>query len=452
MAGDLQHIHDPAKAEDFARALGLQIGGGGHPFVGPWGTKGLYAYKSGKYSGMAFFGTGGIEIQRLSIPHESDKYRPWNRYDPDIPSHIRKKLIELEDDDTTSIGQPPQPARTQSTRNGVEKIALKSVHGKFLSAQPDGRAEWNRVTPCDWEFFELGERDGRKITLKSTHGKYVSAQPDGSVQINRDHAPPTGWEEFTVETRPGPNPGDAHDFVHLKSVHGKYLSAQPDGTAQWNRDHAPPGGWEDIQFVPYSTQNQEAAPTQSHEPAPNRREDSIEIFEAVAGKPVRFKINNRPSSNDAWVGIYPVHVTNNQDHGAQNVRWKWLRDIDVNNASFPKQAAGSYSIRVFSDGGHTLHERKDFTVEAAPIDPVAVKSTRKKAWIGLAIGLLLLAPGFLLLILALAEDSNMRESLLELSKSKMRTDKETGDSKFSLRGYQVILMETVSMITVKKPT
>ena len=94
MAGDLKHIHDPAKAEEFARALGLQIGGGGHPFVGPWGTKGLYAYKSGKYSGMAFFGTGGIEIQRLSIPHESDKYRPWNRYDPDIPPHIRKKLIE----------------------------------------------------------------------------------------------------------------------------------------------------------------------------------------------------------------------------------------------------------------------------------------------------------------------------------------------------------------------
>ena len=57
MAGDLQHIHDPAKAEEFARALGLQIGGGGHPFVGPWGTKGLYAYKSGKYSGIAYFGT-----------------------------------------------------------------------------------------------------------------------------------------------------------------------------------------------------------------------------------------------------------------------------------------------------------------------------------------------------------------------------------------------------------
>ena len=60
---------------------------------------------------MAFFGTGGIEIQRLSIPHESDKYRPWNRYDPDIPAHIRKKLIELEDDDSTALVNPqPAPA------------------------------------------------------------------------------------------------------------------------------------------------------------------------------------------------------------------------------------------------------------------------------------------------------------------------------------------------------
>ena len=81
----------------------------------------------------------------------------------------------------------------QSIRNDVGKRALKSIHGKYLSAQPDGRAEWNRAIASDWEFFELGERDGRKITLRSAHGKYVSAQPDGTVQINRDHAPPTGW-------------------------------------------------------------------------------------------------------------------------------------------------------------------------------------------------------------------------------------------------------------------
>ena len=35
------------------------------------------------------------------------------------------------------------------------------------------------------------------------------------------------------------------------------------------------------------------------------------------------------------------------------------------NASFPKQVAGSHSIRVFSDGGYTLHARKNFHVEKA---------------------------------------------------------------------------------------
>ena len=82
MAGDQRHIHHPAAAEEFARALGLQVGGAGYPFVGDWATKGLYAYRSGQYNGIAYFGTGGSERDRLTIPHESEKYRPWNRYDP----------------------------------------------------------------------------------------------------------------------------------------------------------------------------------------------------------------------------------------------------------------------------------------------------------------------------------------------------------------------------------
>ena len=105
-------------------------------------------------------------------------------------------------------------------------VALKSVHSKFLSAQPDGRAEWNRDIASVWEFFHVENR-GDKIALKGAHGMYVSAQPDGSVQINRRDAPPGGWEEFTVEDR-------GNNVVCLKSCHGKYLSAQQDGTAQWN--------------------------------------------------------------------------------------------------------------------------------------------------------------------------------------------------------------------------
>ena len=398
-------------------------------------------------------------------------------------------------------------------------VSLRSVHGKYLSAQPDGRAEWNRDHASTWEYFQVEQRHNGKITLKGAHGKYVSAQHDGSVQINRDAAPPGGWEEFTVEDR-------GNNVVCLKSCHGKYLSAQQNGTAQWNRDHAPRGGWEDIQFVQQGatgqqqpatttasmpsyvivaqagspevngnyefmpgkhenrhfstiaghyqhTQNPEIfiafqdcgtnhqrpewnkwmiiskigvlyaahtggkigvppregvwenvdwghpgapggkhpAPTVYHPPenaaktqerAPARWQESIEILEAVPDKPVRFKINNRPSSNDAWVGIYPPNAPD-QDHGEENKRWKWLRNLDANNASFPKQAVGDWSIRVFSDGGYTLHERKDFQVKAQtvapqPLDETAEKPGRGRIRFAALLGIFLMLPGLPLLI------------------------------------------------------
>ena len=149
-------------------------------------------------------------------------------------------------------------------------VSLRSVHGMFLSAQPDGRAEWNRGVANEWEYFYLEKRQGGKITLKGAHGMYVSAQSDGSVQINRKAAPQGGWEEFTVEDRD-------NNVVCLKSCHGKYLSAQQDGTAQWNRDYAPPGGWEDIQFVQQSDTGQGAA----------QAPESIEILEDGPGKPAQ---------------------------------------------------------------------------------------------------------------------------------------------------------------------
>ena len=269
-------------------------------------------------------------------------------------------------------------------------VSLRSVHGKFLSAQPDGRAEWNRDVALDWELFNVEPRTGGKIALKGNHGMYVSAQPDGTVQINRRAAPPGGWEEFTVEER-------GNNVICLKSYHGKYLSAQQDGTAQWNRDHAPPGGWEDIQIVPQATP--------IREPVPTRQQESIEILEAVKGKPVRFKINNLPSSNDAWVGIYPPNASD-QDHGAENNRWKWLRNIDVNNASFPKQVAGRHSIRVFSDGGYTLHARKNFHVETAE------KPRRERIGFAALLGIFMMLPGLPLLIIGSTSTDEGRLAML----------------------------------------
>lgn len=58
-----------------ALAAGLALGGGGYDFVGKYSTKGCYAYESGKYANIAFYGEGGLRPQR-ETSLKSPKYRP----------------------------------------------------------------------------------------------------------------------------------------------------------------------------------------------------------------------------------------------------------------------------------------------------------------------------------------------------------------------------------------
>ena len=542
MEGSQEHIHDPEKAAEFARALGLSVGGH-HPFVGDWLVKGLYAYRSGKYKGQAYFGTGGSESDRLKDTYNSikpgeshQKYRPWNRDDPKIPEGIRQKLIRLEDrmnltgkpstkplsrdmlrgenilvsehsipeyngiytiqdneingkpwfknysgcilyfynansggypswslDDRSqdgtndwfrggwieppNSGGPPLGTRRWEEAGTIKmesvsipdesgetflnsdssmlqgEISLKGVHGKYLSATPEGRAVWDDDVAHLGEYFRVEQRQNGKIALKGAFDMYVSAQLDGSVEINRREA--LEWEEFTVEYR-------LNDLVCLRSCHGKYLSAQPDGTAEWNRDHAPRGGWEEIQIEQLnpdlthevdseSTKNAakiafgigiflimpglplliigststsedrlamiipgailfclgsfsilvsaivglslrgKSVLTQNTDSTKLVQNPSIEILEAVVGEPVRFRIKGQANVNDAWVGIYPSSLED-KDHGEEGDRWKWLKDIDLDSASFPEQSEGRWSIRVFKDGGYAVVSRVDFDI------------------------------------------------------------------------------------------
>ncbi|MBL6891828.1 MAG: hypothetical protein ISR22_07270 [Candidatus Poseidoniaceae archaeon] len=91
----------------------------------------------------------------------------------------------------------------------------------------------------------------------------------------------------------------------------------------------------------------------------------INILEARAGKPIRFNVNNRPSGNEAWFGLYPDRATD-QEHGEMNHRWMYFRDVAQQNTLYlPPQSAGRWSIRVFSDGGYNQIERLDFDITGA---------------------------------------------------------------------------------------
>ena len=99
---------------------------------------------------------------------------------------------------------------------------------------------------------------------------------------------------------------------------------------------------------------------------------SLEVLSFNHNQPIRFRINNPPQGNDAWVGIYPA-AADDRDHGD---RWQWLRDIDVSNATLPGQAMGQWSIRVFSDGGYKIHQRVDFEILEGYKDEVWMRNAR----------------------------------------------------------------------------
>ena len=71
----------------------------------------------------------------------------------------------------------------------------------YVSTQPDGSVQIQSrraAPPGGWEEFTVEERGNNVICLKSCHGKHLSAQQDGTAQWNRDHAPPGGWEDIQI--------------------------------------------------------------------------------------------------------------------------------------------------------------------------------------------------------------------------------------------------------------
>jgi len=122
-------------------------------------------------------------------------------------------------------------------------FGLKSVHGKFLSAQPNGDVEWDRDSYNSYEkisFEQSGENTGY---LKSVHGKYLAATNDDKLQWDRTWK--RSLEVFTVY--------QYEDKIALESAHGKYMSAQDDGTVDVDRTDK--GSWEWFIVHPQSCLN-----------------------------------------------------------------------------------------------------------------------------------------------------------------------------------------------------
>lgn len=96
-------------------------------------------------------------------------------------------------------------------------IALKTYHGKYLSAKSKGGLAAKCGEALSWETFEVIKKEGNKIALKTYHGTYVRVNTDGTVSTSN------GNEIFEVkEIR--------ENEIALIASNGKCLSVQKNGT------------------------------------------------------------------------------------------------------------------------------------------------------------------------------------------------------------------------------
>ena len=166
---------------------------------------------------------------------------------------------------------------------------------------------------------------------------------------------------------------DSHDisYAHLGgSTKGEITLPNP-GLGTWTlRLHDTDNNGRELTHVVFEVVSSLGRSERLHK----GRACEIKIIEAKTGKPIRFNVNNRPSGNDAWFGLYPEQATD-QEHGEQHQNWMYFRDVGQNELSLPAKSAGRWSIRVFSDGGFNMIKRLDFDI--IKVDEKSAQSAKK---------------------------------------------------------------------------
>ena len=166
---------------------------------------------------------------------------------------------------------------------------------------------------------------------------------------------------------------DSHDtsYAHLGGMTNGDITLPNPGLGTWTlRLHDTDNNGRELTHVVFEVVSSLGRSERLHK----GRACEINIIEAKAGKPIRFNVNNRPSGNEAWFGLYPVQATD-QEHGEQHQNWMYFRDVGQNELSLPAKSAGRWSIRVFSDGGFNMIKRLDFDI--IKVDEKSAKSAKK---------------------------------------------------------------------------
>ncbi|MGA0395150.1 MAG: ricin-type beta-trefoil lectin domain protein, partial [Rhodospirillales bacterium] len=88
-----------------------------------------------------------------------------------------------------------------------DKVAFRTAHGRYWSAQPNGNLEANRTKLQSWETFRIYKvagsggktiRSKDKIGIYGAHKKWVVAEGGGGKNVRVNRPKRSTWETFTL--------------------------------------------------------------------------------------------------------------------------------------------------------------------------------------------------------------------------------------------------------------
>jgi len=104
---------------------------------------------------------------------------------------------------------------------------LRSHHGRYLCAEPNGKVIADRNDPREWEHFTVTSLGGGKIALLSHHNQYLCVEKDlKTIVANRSAA--REWETLTPVHIGGSG-------WALQTYWGTYLCAETNYTVNGDR-------------------------------------------------------------------------------------------------------------------------------------------------------------------------------------------------------------------------
>ncbi|RJU82603.1 MAG: hypothetical protein DWB99_03870 [Candidatus Poseidoniales archaeon] len=216
---------------------------------------------------------------------------------------------------------------------------------------------------------KAAERAGIMPTIEEEKEaiEIIESNPGQPVRFKLNDPPKGGdaWVGIYPPSAGDQDHGDRWSWLRDIDVNNATLPGQTAG--KWSIRVFKDGGYKLQHRVDFeiSSSPQHPKTSTSRDGMPQSHTCEIQILEATTSKPIRFNVNNRPSGNEAWFGLYPDRATD-QEHGEMNHKWMYFRDVAQQKTLYlPPQPAGRWSIRVFSDGGYNQIDRLDFDITGA---------------------------------------------------------------------------------------